>query len=93
MDKKLKHVLVGESVGDMKLYILKRLDEVDYDENRAVIVRASNSYQARKLASGICGTVCRYEKPETWLSAKTSSCNILKSCGKQEIILIDYRAG
>ena len=89
MDKQLKKVTIDESLEDTKLYILVRRDGADYDETRAVVVRASSPRQARKLASGVHGG----EGPSIWMSTKTSSCNVLKPDGKSGIIIVDYKGG
>ncbi len=74
----------------MKLFLLKRLDDVQYDEYRNCVVRASSHKTARKIAfKNLCGD----EPNELWLNHKKTSCKEIKQTGLPEIILTDYHAG
>jgi hypothetical protein len=70
----------------MKLWILKCLVYVNWEENRAVVVCATTARAARKLARNTAGS-----NNTVWLSPKTSSCRELKPTGKEELIITDNR--
>lgn len=70
----------------MKLYLLSRKDGCDYDETRAILIRAKNSKQARYIASNTKGA-------NTWLNPKKSNCRAIKIEEKVKIIIGDFNAG
>lgn len=75
----------------MKLWLLKRTDEVGWDQGRAFVVRAETEAEARQLASNEAGD---YREPtDKWADPSFSTCTELTSDGAPEIILEDFKAG
>lgn len=73
----------------MKLYLLKRFTHIDYDEISVFAVRADSEERARYLA----GNEAADEGKETWLDKNKSSCEEIKTEGKEEIITFSFNAG
>ena len=70
----------------MRFYILKVIDgQVDWDEDRAVIVRAESGAEARKVAA----LEARSADKSIWLNNKITTCKSLSLIGKAELILRD----
>ena len=75
----------------MKLWILSRTDYVDYDQYDALVVKANDEDEARKLAEDYAGP---YPNAGIWLKAETCTCELLTRRGKKaEVILGSYNAG
>lgn len=74
----------------MKLFLLKRIDVVQYDENRGCLIRAHSRKSARRIAfDNLYGD----ELSDFWLNSKKTSCKEIKQIGLPEIILTDYNSG
>lgn len=75
----------------MKLYILEATKSWEpwYDTVDKIVVRASTSKQARKLAASVCGD----EGADVWTEPKRTSCKQLTNKGPAEVILRDFQAG
>ncbi|MEE9117028.1 MAG: hypothetical protein V3U02_00355 [Calditrichia bacterium] len=74
----------------MKLFLLKRIGRVGWDENEACIIRAISHNSARQIAFG----KLKGEEPnKVWLDPKKSYCKEIKQTDKPGIILIDFKAG
>lgn len=73
----------------MKLYHIKRLDRVYYDEFDSFVVRAEDETAARKLAA----SKEDIDSKESWLDERLSDCTELTSEGDATIILGSYNAG
>jgi len=75
----------------MKLWILSRTGHVEYDQYDALVVRANDEDEARKLAEAYAGP---YPHIGIWLKAETCTCELLTRRGKEaEVILGSYNAG
>lgn len=70
------------------LYILERWTKVDYDETRAVVVRATCESEARLIARENC-----YPSTDIWGNPELVSCSILSHDGPSEVVLADFKAG
>lgn len=73
----------------MKLFLLKRKTEPDYDEFGGFVLRADSSKIARYTAASKSGD----EGANTWLDEGLTSCEELTSDGEPGIILRDFNAG
>lgn len=78
----------------MKLYLISRKEEVDWDETAAVVVAASSSHTARRMIKG--GTENR-GKHNPWLDPEQTTCKIIADYAradvKEGVVLEDFRAG
>lgn len=74
---------------DMKLWLLKRSTEWEYDETNAFVVRAIDAMAAR----GIAAANSAEEGAETWLNETKSTCVEIEADGEPGVILEDHRAG
>jgi len=75
----------------MKLWLLEAKDkhklwEPWYDKMFSIVVRAESVGRARIIASKNCGD----ESPLAWLNSDCSTCQELKSDGKEEPIVINF---
>lgn len=68
----------------MALWILRRLGDSDYDQNRAMVVRARTPPRARKIAADAAP-----REQGVWLSKKESTCIEVTPDGEERVILID----
>ncbi len=73
----------------MKLYVLRRLDAPDYDEQAGIIVRAASATEARLIAADNAGL----EGPEVWKSRDSASVRAIHLRGKAGVVLRDFRHG
>lgn len=75
----------------MNIYLIKRIDEIGYDENAGHVVLANSIKEARLLASRRTGD----EGSKIWLDAlRTKITKVGTTDYKtQRIILSDFRAG
>lgn len=73
----------------MKLYLLKRIGHVRYDENAGFVIRAETEQRARTLASMESAD----EGAECWLNPEKSTCSEIEVEGSEEIIITDFNAG
>ena len=71
------------------LYLIERIDDADYDENRGVLVRESSEVMARERAANACGV----EGPGPWLDAERTTCRALSLSGDPDVLLIDHLNG
>jgi hypothetical protein len=74
----------------MKLFLLERIGDYNYDENVGFVIRATSHGSAREIASN---KSCGDEPQETWIDHEKSSCKEIKQFGKPGIILADFNAG
>ena len=75
----------------MKLWILSRTDDVDYDQYDSFVILANDETEARQLAEAH-GEVWR--KKGVWLNPDMCTCELLTRKGKQaKVILGSYNAG
>lgn len=71
----------------LKLYLLVRVDEADYDENESLVVRAYNRKSAREIANVVSAS-----EGKIWGNSRLTQCFRLKDDGKDEgVIIIDNR--
>lgn len=75
----------------MKLWLVKRLDNPDYDEFCGFVVRADSEEDARQICHR--SSSWSYEPKKVWLIPYLSSCTQLSEEGEPGIILSDYLAG
>jgi hypothetical protein len=73
----------------MKLFLLKRLGPVGWDEVRGVVIRATSSIIARRLAAASRGD----EGSEPWMDPEQTMCKVLDNEGAPGIILQDFNQG
>lgn len=76
----------------MKLYLLKRTDDVGYDENDGGVVRASSPRAARKSMAALSGGENR-DGDSPWMDTGRSTCLLLLPNDKPEVVLASFRAG
>lgn len=72
----------------MKLWFLCNLGGGGYDMTSALVIRAKDEDEARRIASHHSGD----EGPDVWLHADTSSCEVLKHHGEIGVVCIDFNA-
>ncbi len=72
----------------MKLFILKRFENVGWDETNGMVIRAVDEKTARALAN-----VDVVEEELIWDDPEKTTCSPLSCEGEEEIILTDYNAG
>ncbi len=72
-----------------KLFLLKRIDEANYDENFGFLIRAESKEEARKIAS----ENIQDESADTWLNSDLSTCDVMKWPGEKGILLRSFKAG
>lgn len=72
----------------MKLYLLSRTDDIDYDQYDAILVRAKNEEEARKLAAEHAGGT-----PWDGWTPENIKCEIVSNKGVAEVIIGSYNAG
>lgn len=77
----------------MKLWLLKRLSEPDWNQYDGFVVRAADEAQARQLAHEAAseqddqGNIIYESEDRWWLDATVTSCELISDTGKPEIIL------
>jgi len=72
----------------MKLYLLERISEVDYDEKCGFVIRAGTKRDARILANSK-----HSDEGAIWEDENKTTCNRIFERGKREVILVDFNAG
>ncbi len=72
----------------MKLYLLERINETDWDEYAAKLIRAKNESGARELANKHTG-----DEGKIWNDSSLASCKVVSSSGVEEEIISDFNAG
>jgi len=70
------------------LYLLKQKNDLHHDEFWGKVIRAKNVKEARRIAN-----VRVADEGEIWENPKLTSCKIIKTEGKSEVILNDFHAG
>lgn len=75
----------------MNLYLLKRTDEVDYDEYDSCLIRADSEQVARAIANQKCNSP--WDSHESFLLASKSTCEIVTAKGNEGVIISSYNAG
>lgn len=65
------------------IYLLKRLDDVEFDEPFAKVVRAKNETEARRIAA---------DDETEWIDEMVS-CELIEPEGDSEVILTDFQHG
>jgi hypothetical protein len=73
----------------LKIWHIKRLTEVGYDEYDAFVVIAETAGKARKLANE---EECR-EGDRIWANPELASCAELKAEGEPRVVLGSFNAG
>ena len=73
----------------MQLFLLKRVNGIDYDECDGFVVRAKDENAARILASANAGG----EGSDIWMSDTFSTCSAINGRGVAGIILRSFNAG
>ena len=73
----------------MKLYILRRRDEIGWDEMQECLVRAEDTASARLLAAGCA----RDEGPAVWCNTRQVSCHPVSQEGPAKVLLKGMRNG
>lgn len=74
-------------------YLLNQSQAVDYDETRAMVVRAGSEDEARRAAYGLAFRTPGSESPDIWADPERSTCEPLAADGPVEVILVDTKAG
>lgn len=83
LEKQIKEL--RKKKGD-KLYLVKRLGLVGYDETEGYVIRASSARQARAIAEEEC-------HDKLWLDSNRSTCERLRESGEAGVILSAFNAG
>ena len=73
----------------MKLFLVKRIEDTDWDEYQGHVIRAETEERARQMASESAGD----EGRECWISNEQTICQELSADGVEEIIISDFHAG
>ena len=73
------------------LYLLRRTDDIGYDEYVGFIVRASSDKEAREFV--IKSKPGSDENDETWRNPAFSTCTEIQASGEEKIILSSFNAG
>lgn len=85
----------------MKLYLLKRIGECDYDEADGFVVRAKSPQGARKIIAEDWDALhpdsrlpwFGEEGSEPWLNPALTTCQELHADGKPGVVLRDFLHG
>jgi hypothetical protein len=82
----------------MKLWLITRTDEVDWDETNAILVRAMDKRKARSLALGRHKETGQYRSDTTYPDHEGFRDDNLvitevTAEGEQEVIIIDFLRG
>jgi len=72
----------------MKLWLVQRPDEHDYDVLNGALVRAGSEAIARQLVAAECG----YEGHDVWFASSTR-CIEVTTTGVAEVLLCDFTNG
>lgn len=73
----------------MPIYMLKRLDTVDFEENVSMVVRALDEKGARRVAANARA----FESESSWLDFDKSTCERLIDVGESCVLLVDFVRG
>lgn len=73
---------------DVKLYLVKRTDEVTWDEHDAIVVRAKNADRAREMAF-----TGHYGGPYSGFTPDNIAIEEIAVKGDEETILASFNAG
>jgi len=76
-------------MNERKFYILKRLEDVGYDEAAGFVVLAFTSKAARRFAARGAGD----EDKQVWLEPLRTSCVELHTNGPVGVVLRNFKAG
>lgn len=71
------------------LWLLRRKDQVEWDEVAAIVIATCSAPRARKLAAAECGS----EGSDTWTNPQLTSCCRLPTNTREGVVLVDYRNG
>ena len=74
---------------EMRLWLVERNDEEDWDEACAFVVRAQSPKAARRYAAARCGD----EGSALWLDPTRSTCKQLTYDGEPGVVLRDFTNG
>lgn len=81
----------------MKLWLLNRIDNADYDEMQGFVIRAESGQRAREIANDNAGdenkSVLIQGSPNVWLNKYRTTCVELLPEGEEGVVLKDYLAG
>lgn len=75
----------------MKFWILKRLDDFDYDQCHSFVICAETEERARKLAEA--QETYWNDSDKAWLDSEKSSCQELVPSKEEYILFVDYNGG
>ncbi len=73
----------------MKLFLLERLDETDWDESEGFVIRAKDEVSARVIA----GEQDNNNNKSRWMDHQRTSCNEISQDGHEGVILESFNAG
>lgn len=78
----------------MKLWLLKTIEEGDYDEYHGFVIRARTYASARKIAQAEIWDTYSRDKGR-WLDPARSSCQVIGTTtdDKEGVVLGDYHSG
>lgn len=71
----------------MKIFLLKRLDSVEYDQYIGFVISAKDEISARSIAGDIDG------KKSRWIDHHQTSCKEIKQDEEEGVILSSYLSG
>ena len=72
----------------MKIFLLRRIGDADWDEYLTKLVRAKNEKQAREMANERVG-----DEGRIWTNPNKVSCETLSRKGDPEIIIEQFNTG
>lgn len=76
----------------MKLFKLYCVEDPGWDCNHGFVIRAQDELQARNIAQQQISDEYM-ESKDFWLNSNFSTCEVITTKGKAEIILNDFHAG
>ena len=74
----------------MKIFLLRRIDQVGYDEYDALVVVAGTEDEAREMVNNTAGG---YRYSADWTDRTNVECMVINSKTKPGIILDSFNAG
>lgn len=75
----------------MKLWVVARIADTNWDEYDSFVIRAENEQEAREIAYDAdynCG-----EYNDLWKDLNKSTCECLSEQGEAEVISFNYKSG
>lgn len=77
----------------MKLYIVKRIGDTDWDQYEGFVVAANSPAEARKLCADVIKGNYNNSDAKTWSDPEQTTCKVLKPGLEPRIVLDSYKAG